>query len=82
MWPLRFTDKIDVADLIRKQICFMGSWVLHLSYYYDMVDLMLSAGVTFSAMVTARFPVEEAQAAFEKANDPGGVGKVMLTWDR
>jgi len=82
MWPLRFTDKIDVADLIRKQICFMGSWVLPLSYYYDMVDLMLSAGVTFSAMVTARFPVEEAQAAFEKANDPGGVGKVMLTWDR
>ncbi len=77
MWPLRFTDRIDVADLIRKQICFMGSWVLPLSYCHDMVDLMLSAGVAFSPMVTARFPIEEAHAAFEKANDPGGVGKVM-----
>ncbi len=75
----RVSEHIDVAELIRRQVHFMGSWVLPIDYYYDMVGLMLAAGISFSSLVEARFPIENAQQAFEAAETSRG--KVILHWD-
>lgn len=79
MWPLRISERYNVAELIRRQAQIIGSWVLPIHYYDDMVDLMLSRSLSFSSLVTARFPIEEAQTAFETADR--NVGKVVLVWD-
>lgn len=81
MWPLRFSPSIDVAELIRRQASITGSWVLPMHHYGDMVDLMVSSELTFSGLVTERFPIQEAQKAFDTADALGHVGKVMLVWE-
>ena len=46
MWPLRCAPQVNVADLIRKQAQVMGSWVLPVHYYYDLVELMVATGTS------------------------------------
>ncbi len=81
MWPLRFLQTIDVADLIRKQILFMGSWVYPISYYWDIVTALTTNDIHLDRMITGRFPLEKAQEAFEFANNPKNVGKAVLVMD-
>lgn len=81
MWPLRFHPDLDVAEFIRRQAAIVGSWVLPLHYYADMVELMVSTGLSFSGLVTHRFPIEGAQQAFDTAGAPDAVGKVVLFRD-
>jgi threonine dehydrogenase-like Zn-dependent dehydrogenase len=80
MWPLRFSPSIDVAELIRRQASIVGSWVLSMPHYADMVELMVSSGLSFTGLVTERFPIGEAQQAFETAGASANAGKVMLVW--
>lgn len=81
MWPLRFSRDLDVAEVIRRQAAIVGSWVLPIHYVADMVDVMVSADLSFTDLVTRRFPVEQAQEAFDMAGAPDAVGKVMLVWE-
>ena len=80
MWPLRFAPQVNVADLIRKQAQVMGSWVLPIHYYYDMVDLMVATGTSFSALDAGRFPIDDAPRAFAVADSPETLGKISLVW--
>ena len=61
MWPLSFAPQVNVADLIRKQAQVMGSWVLPVHYYYDLVDLMVAAGTSFAPL--GRRPVPDRRRA-------------------
>ena len=80
MWPLRFAPQVNVADLIRKQAQVMGSWVLPIHYYYDLVDLMVATGTSFAPLAAGRFPIDEAPRAFAVADSPATLGKVSLVW--
>ena len=80
MWPLRFAPQVNVADLIRKQAQVMGSWVLPVHYYYDLVDLMVATGTSFAPLDAGRFPIDDAPRAFAKAEAPNTLGKVSLVW--
>ena len=80
MWPLRFAPLINVADLIRKQAQVMGSWVLPIHYYHDLVELMVTTGTSFALLSAAAFPITEAAPAFAAAAAPTTLGKVSFTW--
>ena len=80
MWPLRFAPQVNVADLIRKQAQVMGSWVLPIHYYYDLVDLMVATGTSFAPLDAGRFPIADAARAFAEAESPNTLGKVSLVW--
>ena len=80
MWPLRFAPQVNVADLIRKQAQVMGSWVLPIHYYYDLVDLMVATGTSFAPLDAGRFPIADAARAFAEAEAPNTLGKVSLVW--
>lgn len=80
MWPLRFAPSIDVADLIRKQAQVIGSWVLPIHYYHDLVELMVTTGTSFAALSAATFPITAAAQAFAAAESPATLGKVSFVW--
>ncbi len=80
MWPLSFAPQVNVADLIRKQAQVMGSWVLPVHYYYDLVDLMVATGTSFAPLGAGRFPIDDAPRAFANAEAPNTLGKVSLVW--
>ena len=80
MWPLRFAPQVNVADLIRKQAQVMGSWVLPIHYYYDLVELMVATGTSFAPLDAGRFPIADAARAFAEAEAPNTLGKVSLVW--
>ena len=80
MWPLRFAPQVNVADLIRKQAQVMGSWVLPVHYYYDLVELMVATGTSFAPLDAGRFAIADAPRAFAVADSPGTLGKVSLVW--
>jgi len=48
--------------------------------YYDVTQLMLRENIRFSSLVTHRFPLEEAQEAFDLF-DTKETGKVVFAWD-
>ncbi len=76
--PYKMSERINIGDLILKQITFMTSWVFTLPDYYELVDFMLDTGVTFSQLVTGRFHFADAQKAFERAVNPETVGKTVF----
>ena len=80
MWPLRFAPQVNVADLIRKQAQVMGSWVLPVHYYYDLVELMVATGTSFAPLDAGRFAIADAPRAFAVADSPDTLGKVSLVW--
>ena len=80
MWPLRFAPQVNVAELIRKQAQVMGSWVLPIQYYYDLVELMVATGTSFAPLDAGRFPIDDAARAFAEAEAPNTLGKVSLVW--
>ena len=80
MWPLRFASQVNVADLIRKQAQVMGSWVLPIHYYYDLVELMVATGASFAPQDAGRFAIDDAPRAFVAAESPDTLGKVSLVW--
>lgn len=76
--PYKMSERINLGDLVVKQIVFMTSWVFTLPEYYEMVEFMLDNGLSFSRLVTGRFRFEDAQKAFEQAASPSNGGKTVF----
>jgi len=76
--PYKMSERINMGELILKQITFMTSWVFTLPEYYELVEFMLDNGVSFSRLVTGRFDFADAQKAFERAVNPETVGKTVF----
>ncbi|MDE0229082.1 MAG: hypothetical protein OXJ62_09550 [Spirochaetaceae bacterium] len=60
--------------------CLMGSNMFTETDYYELVRLMHRTGLRFADLVTHRFPLADAQQAFDPFAG-GRTGKVTFTWD-
>jgi threonine dehydrogenase-like Zn-dependent dehydrogenase len=76
--PYKLSERINMGDLVLKQITFMTSWVFTLPEYYELVEFMLDNGLSFTRLVTGRFAFDDAQMAFEQANRPDNGGKTVF----
>ncbi len=64
------------TDLIRRDITLFGSWFYHICEYPEMLDLV-RRGLAVEKLISARYPLEEAQAAYA-AFARGETAKVIL----
>jgi len=73
---------VNLTAIIGKQLTLMGSFVMPIHFYADLVAFMLrhELSAKFQRMITHRFPITEAEEAFRVA-DSGRAGKVILAWD-
>jgi propanol-preferring alcohol dehydrogenase len=73
---------VNLTSIIGRQLTLMGSFVMPIHFYQDLVDFMLEHDLSaaFQRMITHRFPIAEAEEAFRVA-DAGKSGKVILAWD-
>ena len=73
---------VNLTSIIGKQLILMGSFVMPIHYYADLVDLILAHNLPsgFARMITHRFPLTAADEAFRLA-DGGRAGKIMFVWD-
>ena len=73
---------VNLTQIIGKQLTLMGSHVMPIHYYWDLVDFIREHGLQakFQQLVTHRYPLEQAPEAFRLA-DEAHSGKVMLVWD-
>jgi threonine dehydrogenase-like Zn-dependent dehydrogenase len=68
---------LNPAQFIGRQLTLMGSFVLPLHLYWDMVKFILDRQVALESLITHRFTLEQAPAAFTLFNS-GKTGKVVL----
>ena len=74
------TDKtLNPMQIIGRQLTLMGSFVLPIHMYWEMVRFIVDHNIQLDAMVTHRFPIERAPEAFSLF-DSGETGKVLLEW--
>jgi threonine dehydrogenase-like Zn-dependent dehydrogenase len=73
---------VNLTSIIGKQVTLMGSFVMPIHFYQDLVDFMIEHNLSaaFQRMITHRFPLTEAAEAFRIA-DEGKSGKVMFVWE-
>ena len=70
---------INPMQIIGRQLTLMGSFVLPLPMYWDMLKFVLDHQVPLEAIVTHRFTIEQAPEAFTLF-DSGATGKVVFEW--
>ena len=70
---------LNPAQFIGRQLTLMGSFVLPIHLYWDMVKFILDRQVALENLITHRFTLEQAPAAFTLF-DSGKTGKVILEW--
>ncbi|MCC6446805.1 MAG: alcohol dehydrogenase catalytic domain-containing protein [Armatimonadetes bacterium] len=71
---------INPGDLIGRQLTLMGSFVISLGMAWEMVCFLAEQKISFDPIVTHRFPIEEAPAAYRLA-DTGRCGKALFVWE-
>ena len=72
---------IDVShELIHKQVTVFGSWVTSVPHMRSLLTRLDQWGLHPEQIVTDRFALEDAGAAYEVA-DGGDSGKVCLVWE-
>ena len=73
---------VNLTSIIGKQLVLMGSFVMPIHYYQDLVDFILAHDLQagFQRMITHRYPIEGAAEAFRLA-DSGKAGKIVFAWD-
>lgn len=71
---------IDPAHLIRNELAIEGNAVYSMAEYFDLVGFIRSESVPLDDIVTHRFDIADAPAAFELF-DGGETGKVVFEWD-
>jgi propanol-preferring alcohol dehydrogenase len=72
----------NLSGIIGKELTLMGSFVMPIHYYWDLVDFMLQYDLPakYQAMITHRFRLEDAGEAFRVA-ESARAGKVVFEWD-
>ena len=74
------TVTFDVSPLvIHPQLTVVGSWVCSVPQMEELLELLVRWDLHPEVMVTDRFRLEEAGAAYRLA-DTGQAGKVAITW--
>ena len=68
---------VNLSRLINNEITIYGSFVISLSQFHDLLDLIRRSKIHFDDLVTHRFPLDKAAEAFELF-DKGGTGKVIF----
>jgi threonine dehydrogenase-like Zn-dependent dehydrogenase len=76
----KFQQSLEPEKLIFKELKVFGSNVFPLPLYHQMVRFMVTNNVSFSPMITHRFPLEEGEEAFRVAALPTS-GKVIISWE-
>lgn len=72
---------VDVSQqIIHKQISLIGSWVFGVHDLSEMMQYVADRGVDLDALITDRFDIDAAQAAFDVA-DGANSGKVIITME-
>ena len=74
----KISDRVDISELVGKQITLQGSWVFTLPEYYELLEFMLTNKLSFNNIVTGRYDFEDAQKAFEVAADNNNAGKTVF----
>jgi len=77
----KMSDRMDISELVVKQITFRGSWVFTLPEYYELSEFMLANRLSFNSIVTSRYDFSDAQKAFEIAADINNAGKTVFIKD-
>lgn len=72
------SPRIDISEIILKEITFQGSWVFTIPDYEELVELLLENDLSFNDIVTNRFSFDDAQKAFETAADLSNAGKTVF----
>ncbi len=71
-------DGIPIDDIVLKDLCVKGA-LKRTDLWKKMIELVSSGNLKLSALITHRFPLSEAQKAFETVDRKlGGVIKVIL----
>ena len=72
----------DLGAIIGKELTLMGSFVMPIHYYWDLVDFMLQYDLPskYQAMITHRYRLEDAGEAFRVA-ESARAGKIVFEWD-
>ncbi|MHB9034518.1 MAG: alcohol dehydrogenase catalytic domain-containing protein [Anaerolineae bacterium] len=73
---------IMVSSIIGKQLQLMGSFVMPIGYYWDLVDFWQQHNLSakYQKMITNRFRLVDGAEAFRLA-DGARVGKIVFNWD-
>lgn len=75
------TMTMDVSPLlIHRQVSVHGSWVSSVQHMAELLELLVRWGEHPERVVTHRYPLNEAGAAYEVA-DAGQAGKVCIVWE-
>lgn len=74
------SDKtLNLSEIIGRQLTLMGSFVMPIHGYWDLIDFLIQHDINLESMVTHRFPLSKASEAF-RLFDLGSTGKVILEW--
>lgn len=72
-------NSLNPSDIISRQLTLMGSFVLPVPMYFDMVRFVLEKKIDLERLITHRFPIDKAPEAFALF-DSGKTGKVIFEW--
>lgn len=67
-------------DIIHRQLTLMGSWTFSTTVLAELADFVVDRAVPLDDLITHRFPLAEAEAAF-KLFDTAATGKVVFVWE-
>ncbi len=70
---------VDIVGAIDPELTLMGSHVMPLPMYWDLVDFIAGHALPVERIVTHRLPIERAPEAF-RLFESGRTGKVILEW--
>lgn len=69
----------NLRQVILRQLTLMGSYVIPIYMYWDLVDFIIEHQLPLERIVTHRFSIEEAAEAC-RLFDEGRTGKVVFEW--
>lgn len=70
---------LNPAQFIGRQLTLMGSFVIPIYMYWDLVRFIVDRELPLERMITHRFSIEDAAEAF-RIFDAGSTGKMIFEW--